>query len=40
MAAEQIGDDTGLSVLLGGVPAARWMLANRDYNADWFRDTQ
>jgi len=24
---------------MNGLPEARWLLANRGYDADWFRDT-
>ena len=29
---------TGAAALLGSLPAADWMLADRGYDADWFRD--
>lgn len=34
MAAEQIGDYTGAAALLDSLPAAQWMLGNREYDAD------
>lgn len=37
--AGQISDYTGAAVLLDDLPKAQWMLADRGYNADWFRDT-
>ncbi len=38
MTAGQISDYTGASALLDSLPAAQWMLGNRGYDADWFRD--
>ncbi len=29
---------TGAAALLGSLPAAEWMLADRGYDADWFRE--
>jgi transposase len=29
---------TGAAALLGSLPAADWMIADRGYDADWFRD--
>ena len=29
---------TGAAALLGGLPKAEWLLADRGYDADWFRD--
>ncbi len=34
--ASQISDYTGAAVLLDDLP--KWMLADRGYDADWFRD--
>lgn len=31
-------DYTGAAALLGSLPAAEWMIADRGYDADWFRD--
>ncbi|MDR7127021.1 IS5 family transposase, partial [Pseudotabrizicola sp. 4114] len=31
-------DYTGAAALLDSLPAAEWMLADRGYDADWFRD--
>jgi transposase len=38
MTAGQVGDYTGAAALLGSLPAAEWMIADRGYDADWFRD--
>ncbi|WP_227004864.1 IS5 family transposase [Acetobacter senegalensis] len=38
MTAGQISDHTGAAALLDGLPPAEWMLADRGYDADWFRD--
>ena len=38
MTAGQISDYTGAAALLDDLPAARWLLADRGYDADWFRD--
>jgi transposase len=38
MTAGQVSDYTGAAALLGGLPAAEWMLADRGYDADWFRE--
>lgn len=36
--AGQISDYTGAAALLDDLPKAKWMLADRGYDADWFRD--
>lgn len=36
--AGQISDYTGAAALLDDLPKAQWMLADRGYDADWFRD--
>jgi transposase len=36
MTAGQVSDYTGAAALLGALPAADWMLADRGYDADWF----
>jgi transposase len=36
--AGQISYYTGVAVLLDDLPKAYWMLADRGYDADWFRD--
>ncbi|NOW49010.1 transposase [Novosphingobium sp. SG751A] len=36
--AGQISDYTGAAALLDELPKAQWMLADRGYDAEWFRD--
>ena len=38
MSAGQVSDDTGAAALLGSLPKAGWLLADRGYDADWFRE--
>ena len=38
MTAGQVGDYTGAAALLDGLPKADWLLGDRGYDADWFRD--
>ena len=38
MTAGQVSDYTGAVALLDSLPKAQWMLADRGYDADWFRD--
>ena len=38
MTAGQISDYTGTSTLLDSLPMAQWLLEDRGYDADWFRD--
>ncbi|GBQ95167.1 transposase [Gluconobacter cerinus NRIC 0229] len=38
MTAGQISNYTGASALLDSLPMAQWMLTDRGYDADWFRD--
>ncbi|WP_246525334.1 IS5 family transposase [Thalassovita aquimarina] len=38
MTAGQVSDYTGAAALLGGLPKAEWLLGDRGYDADWFRD--
>jgi transposase len=38
MTAGQVSDYTGAAALLRSLPTAQWMLADRGYDADWFRD--
>ena len=38
MTAGQASDDTGAAALLRSLPKAEWLLADRGYDADWFRD--
>ena len=39
LTAGQVSDYTGAAALLGGLPSAEWLLADRGYDADWFRET-
>ena len=34
----QVSDYTDAAAVLGRLPAAEWMLADRGHDADWFRD--
>ena len=38
MSAGQVSDYTGAAALLSSLPTADWMLADRGYDADWFRE--
>ena len=38
MTAGQVSDDTGAAALPGSLPAAEWLIADRGYDADWFRE--
>ncbi|MFC0500560.1 IS5 family transposase [Asaia krungthepensis] len=38
MTVGQISDYTGAAALLDDLPAAKWLLADRGYDADWFRN--
>ena len=38
MTAGQISDYTGAFAVLDSLPMAQWLLADRGYDADWFRD--
>lgn len=38
MTAGQVSDDAGAAALPGRLPEAEWLLADRGYDADWFRD--
>lgn len=38
MTAGQVSDYTGAAALLEDMPKAQWMLHDRGYDADWFRD--
>ena len=38
MSAGQVSDYTGAVALLGSLPKAVWLLADRGYDADWLRD--
>lgn len=37
-AGQRVSDYTGAAALLGSLPAAEWMIADRSYDADWFRE--
>ena len=36
--AGQVSDYTGAAALLDDLPKAQWLLGDRGYDADWFRD--
>lgn len=36
--AGQVSDYTGAAALLDSLPRAQWLLGDRGYDADWFRD--
>ncbi len=38
MTAGQVSDYTGAPALLDDLPKAQWMLSDRDYDANWYRD--
>jgi transposase len=38
MTAGQVSDYTGAATLLDNLPKAQWLLGDRGYDADWFRD--
>lgn len=38
MTAGQVSDYTGAKALLSSLPAADWMIADRGYDTNWFRD--
>jgi transposase len=38
MTAGQVSDYSGAAALLASLPAAEWMIADRGYDANWFRD--
>lgn len=37
--AGQVSDYTGAAALMNGLPEAEWLLTDRGYDADWFRET-
>ncbi len=39
ISAGQVSDYTGARALVNSLPAADWLLGDRGYDADWFRDT-
>jgi transposase len=38
-AGQRVSDYTGAAALMKSLTAAEWLLADRGYDADWFRDT-
>jgi len=38
MSAGEASDYTGAAALLNSLPPAQWLLADRGYDADWFRE--
>ncbi len=40
LSARQVSDHTGALALLDTLPGADWLLADRGYDADWFREAQ
>lgn len=38
LTAGQVSDYTGAAALMSTLPPAEWLLAERGYDADWFRD--
>ena len=38
MTAGQVSDYAGAAALLDSLPKAQWLLGDRGYDADWFRD--
>ncbi len=38
MTAGQVSDYIGAAAFLDELPKAQWLLADRGYDADWFRD--
>ena len=38
MTAGQVSDYTGAAALLDSLPADEWLIADRGYEADWFRE--
>jgi len=39
MTAGEVSDYTGAAALLSSLPSAQWLLADRGYDADWFRES-
>ena len=39
MTARQVSDYTGAAALQRRLPAADWLISDRGYDADWFRDS-
>lgn len=40
MTAGQVSDYTGARALLSSLPNANWLLGDRGYDADWFREAR
>ena len=38
MTAGEVSDYTGAAALLGQMPKAEWLLADRGHDADWYRE--
>ena len=38
LTAGQVSDHTGARALMNSLPAADWLLGDRGYDADWFRE--
>ncbi|KEO53447.1 transposase IS4 [Thioclava pacifica DSM 10166] len=38
MTAGQVSDYTGAATLLSSLPEAEWLLVDRGYDADWYRE--
>jgi transposase len=38
MSAGQVSDYIGARALMGSLPVADWLIADRGYDADWFRE--
>ena len=38
MTAGEVSDYTGAAALLRAMPSAEWLLADRGYDADWYRE--
>jgi transposase len=38
MTAGEVSDYTGAAAVLGSLPSADWLLVDRGYDAEWFRD--
>jgi transposase len=38
MSAGETSDYTGAAALLSNLPSAKWLLGDRGYDADWFRE--
>jgi transposase len=37
--AGKVSDNTGAAALMNDLPKAKWLRADRGYDADWFRET-